>query len=307
VAAWRTPNTSRGVASDVSPASLAWWRSRPWLLVGAGALAGLVVGLLVGTGAGLPVQGEDELSSRSPLAVGTVSEVFVESRAGWDFKLPVFNATAVPVDARLVAFDDSTWTVTSGTAGDLPAGAWGEVPFSVAANCDLPAPGDMKSVRLRLQTPDGSSFAELPLPGRGMALRDYHEAVCASADPVPARELVGVWIVERVYGSDSWLDTNLLARFDRDGSFFADDEAELYTDEVEVWGRYRLEGELLTVDVTDAVFGCVAPSTATWRVTVRDAQMWMVWVRGVCPGDEPGAAWALRRVTHAGGMPREPN
>jgi hypothetical protein len=275
--------------------------------VGAGALVGLVVGLLVGTGTGLPVQVEDEPSSRTPLAVGTVSEVFVESGTQWEFKLPVFNATAAPVDARLVAFDDSTWTVSSGTAEDVGAGAWGEVPFSVAANCDALAPGPMKSVRLRLQTRDGSSFAELPLPGRGLPLRDYHEAVCASADPVPARELVGVWIVETVYGSDSWLGMNLLARFDRDGSFFADDEGELYTDEVEVWGRYRLEGELLTLDVTDAVFGCVAPSTATWRVTVRDAQMWMVWVRGSCPGEEPGAAWVLRRITHAGGMPTPPS
>ena len=39
-------------------------------------------------------------------------------------------------------------------------------------------------------------------------------------------------------------------RFDRDGSFVADAEGELYTDEVEVRGRYRLEGELLTIDVT---------------------------------------------------------
>jgi hypothetical protein len=225
----------------------------------------------------------------------------------WDFQLPVFNATTVPVDARLVAFEDSTLTVRSGTAENLAGGTWGQIPFSVAANCDTPAPGAMVSVRLRLQTGDGSSVAALPLPGRGMALRDYHSTMCASAEQVPARDLVGVWLVNRVYGSDSWLDMNLLLRFDRDGSFFADDEGELYTDEVEVRGRYRLEGELLTIDVTAAGLGCPAPSTATWRVTVRDAQMSMVWVRGVCPGGEAGDARVLRRVGDPGRVPGSPN
>jgi hypothetical protein len=274
-------------------------------------LAGLVVGLLMAESSGLPGQVEDEPSSRTPLAVGTVSEILATSTAGWsdtmpvserDFVLPVFNATAAPVDARLVAFDDSIWTVTSDTAEDLAGGTWGTIPFSVAPNCDALAPGPMKSVRLRLQTRGGSSFADLPLPGRGLALRDYHQAVCATADPISARELVGVWIVDTVYGSDSWLDTNLLVRFDRDGSFFAEDEGELYTDEVEVWGRYRREGELLTIDVTGAVHDCEAPSTATWRATVRDEQMYLVWVRGVCPSGEPGDARVLRRVQY-GEMP----
>ena len=82
----------------------------------------------------------------------------------------------------------------------------------------------MTSVRLRVQARDGSSVAAPPLPGRGSALRDYHRAVCASADPVPASELVGVWIVEKVYGPDAWLVGTRLMRFDRDGSFVADRE-----------------------------------------------------------------------------------
>ena len=171
VAAWRSPRTSRGEASDGPPAPLAWWRSRPWLLVGAGAVAGLVVGLLLGPSTGLPGQVEDEPSSRSPIAVGLVSDVFAESASEWDFELPVFNATAAPVDASLVAFDGATLGVTSDTAQNLAGGTWGTIPFSVAPNCDALAPGPMKSVRLRLQTRGESSFADLPLPGRGLALR----------------------------------------------------------------------------------------------------------------------------------------
>ena len=275
--------------------------------MGAGALAGLVVGLLLGPSTGLPGQVEDEPSSRPPLAVGAVSDVLAESASEFDFELPVFNATAEAVDAKLVAFDDATWTVTSDTAENLAGGTWGTIQFSVAANCDLLAPGPMKSVRLRLQTLEGSSFTALPLPGRGMALRDYHQAVCASADTVPAREVVGVWIVEKVYGSDAWVDETHLMRFEPNGSFAADDEEELYTDEIEVWGSYRLEGELLTIDVTGAVTGCVAPSTATWRVTVRDDRMSMVWVRGVCPSGEPNDLWVVRRVLDADAMPESPN
>ena len=140
-----------------------------------------------------------------------------------------------------------------------------------------------------------------------MALRDYHQAVCASSDMVSPRDLVGFWIVEKVYGSDAWVDETHLMRFERDGAFAADDEEKLYTDEVEVWGRYRLEGELLTIDVTGAVTGCVAPSTATWRVTVRDAQMSMMWVRGVCPSGEPDDVWVVRRVLDAGELPESPD
>ena len=279
--------------------------------MGVAALVGLVVGLLVGTGTGLPLQAADEPSSRSPFAVGLVSDNFAEAASEWDFELPVFNATDAPVDATLVAFDGATLGVTSGTAEDLAGGTWGRIQFSVAANCDALVPGPMQSVRLRVHTGDGTSVTAVPLPGRGLPLRDYHQAMCASADPVPARELVGVWLVEAVYGSDAWLDgRTLLMRFDRDGTFVTDSEGDLFADEVDVRGRYRLEGDLLTIDVTGAVVGCVAPSTATWRVTVRDDEMSMVWVRGVCPSGEPSDAWVLERVMPAGGLPgsrpREP-
>jgi len=158
----------------------------------------------------------------------------------------------------------------------------GQIPFSVAANCDVLFPGPMTSVRLRVQTREGASVPDVALPGRGSALRDYHRAVCASAEPVPASKLVGVWIVEKVYGPDTWLVGTRQLEFERDGSFAADRETG-FSGDVPARGRYRLEGELLTVGVLRND-GCMAPSTATWRVTVRDDQMSMVWVHGVCPG-----------------------
>ena len=173
------------MASDGPPAPLAWWRSRPWLLVGAGALAGLVVGVLVGTRTDLPGQFEDEPSSRSPVVVGLVSDIFAESASEWEFELPVFNATAAPVDATLVGFDGAALGVTSDTAQNLAGGTWGTIQFSVAANCDALVPGPMSSVRLRVHTGAETSVTALPLPGRGLVLRDYHQAMCASARPGP--------------------------------------------------------------------------------------------------------------------------
>jgi hypothetical protein len=270
-------------------------------------LAGLVVGVMVGTRTDLPGQFEDEPSSRSPVVVGLVSDIFAESASEWEFELPVFNATAAPVDATLVGFDGAALGLSSDTAQNLAGGTWGTIQFSVAANCDALVPGPMNSVRLRVHTGAETSVTTLPLPGRGLVLRDYHQAMCASADPVAARDLVGVWVVETVYGSNAWLDgRTLLMRFDRDGTFVTDSEGDLFTEEVDVRGRYRLEGDLLTIDVTGSVVGCLAPSRATWRVTVRDARMSMVWVRGVCPSGEPGHAWVLERVIPASGMPGSP-
>ena len=108
--------------------------------------------------------------------------------------------------------------------------------------------------------------------------------------------------MEKVYGPDTWLVGTRQIRFDRDGSFAADRAGGLSSGDVGARGRYRLEGELLTVGVRRND-GCEAPSTATWRVTVRHDQMSMVWVHGVCPTGERGDAWVLRRVLHAGGLP----
>jgi hypothetical protein len=273
--------------------------------VGAGTLAGLVVGLLVGGTTGLPGRAEDEPPSRSPVTAGVVTEVLEGSVESWDFELPVFNAGGTSVDVSLVSLEGANFALTSGEEEDLAPGTWGTVPFSVAANCDVIGPGPMTSVRLRVQGRDGSSEVTPPLPGRGLALRDYHRAVCASADPVPSSKLVGVWIVEKVYGPDTWLVGTRQLRFERDGSFVADRETGLSSADVPARGRYRLEGELLTVGVLRND-GCMAPSTATWRVTVRNDQMSMVWVHGVCPGGETGDAWVLRRVLRAGGSPGSP-
>ena len=97
-------------------------------------------------------------------------------------------------------------------------------------------------------------------------------------------------------------------RFDRDGTFVTDSEGDLFSEEVDVRGRYRLEGDLLTIDVTGSVVGVSAPSRATWRVTVRDEhRISMVWVRGVCPSGEPGDAWVLEARHASRGMPGSPN
>jgi hypothetical protein len=105
--------------------------------------------------------------------------------------------------------------------------------------------------------------------------------------------------VEKVYGPDTWLVGTRQIRFDRDGSFVTNREDGLSSDDVGARGRYRLEGELMTVGVFRND-GCAAPSTATWRVTVRNDKMSMVWIHGVCPGGDRGDAWVLRRVLQRG-------
>ena len=291
---------------DPSAASQGRTRSRLWLLVGAGTLAGLVVGVLVGVlvvaSTGLSGRAEGKPSPGSPVVAGVVTEATAGSPGGYDFELPVFNASSAPVDVRLVSFKGSNFALTSGTEPDLAPRTWGTIPFSVDANCDATGPGPMTSVRLRVNARDGSSVVAPRLPGSGSVVRGYHRAVCASADPVPTSELVGTWIVEKVYGADAWPDRTRQIRFSQDGSFVTTRRGEQSSDQVSARGRYRLDGELLTVGVFQND-GCAAPSTATWRVTVRKDEMSMVWVRGVCPGGEPGDAWVVRRVLSAGGLP----
>jgi hypothetical protein len=256
---------------------------------------GVVVGALVGVSTDLTGRAEGKSSPRSPVAAGVVTEALVGSPEGWDFELPVFNASSAPVDVELVSLEGANFALTSGVEPNLAPGTWGAVPFSVVANCDVVGAGPMTSVRLRVQAQDGSTVAASPLPGSGSAVRAYHRAVCASADPVPTSELVGVWTVEKVYGPDTWLVGTRQIRFDRDGSFVTTRREGLSSDDVAARGRYRLEGELLTVGVFRND-GCAAPSTATWRVTVRNDQMSMVWIHGVCPGGDRGDAWILRRA-----------
>lgn len=302
MAAWRSPSTSHEVASDGSPAPQEWWRSRLWLLVGAAVVVSLVVGLGVGLLVGASTlstgRAEGKPAPKAPVAAGVVTEAAEGSTGGWVFELPVFNATTGPVDVRLVSLAGAKFGLTSGEETNLAPGTWGTVPFSVDANCDVASPGALTSARLRVRAADGSSVAAPPLPDKGAAVRGYHRAVCASADPVPASELVGAWTVEKVYGWDTWLVGTRQIRFERDGTFVTDRGGGLTSGSVGARGRYRLEGELLTVGVFRND-GCQAPSTATWRVTVRNDQMSMVWIHGVCPGGQPGDAWVLRRVLNA--------
>ena len=67
--------------------------------------------------------------------MGPVSDIFAESASEWEFELPVFNATAAPVDATLVAFDGAALGVTSDTAQNLAGGTWDRI--SVLRRCEL--------------------------------------------------------------------------------------------------------------------------------------------------------------------------
>ena len=264
-------------------------------------VVGLGVGLLVGAGTVSTGRAEGKAAPRAPVAAGVVTEAAAGSTGGWVFELPVFNSTTGPVDVRLVSLEGAKFGLTSGEETNLAPGTWGAVPFSVDANCDVASPGALTSARLRVRAADGSSVSAPPLPDRGAAVRGYHRAVCASADPIPSRELVGVWTVEKIYGRDTWLVGTRQIRFERDGTFATDRRGGLTSgSSVGARGRYRLEGELLTVGVFRND-GCQAPSTATWRVTVRNDQMSMVWIHGVCPGGKPGDAWVLRRTLQGAG------
>ena len=66
--------------------------------------------------------------------------------------------------------------------------------------------------------------------------------------------------MEKVYGPDTWLVGTRQIRFERDGSFVVDRRGGLSADGVGARGRYRLEGELLTVGVYRSG-GCQASTT----------------------------------------------
>ena len=138
MAAWRSPSTSHEVASDGSPAPREWWRSRPWLLVAAAVvvslLVGLMVGLLVGASTVSTGRAEGKPAPKAPVAAGVLTEAVEGSPGGWDFELPVFNATTGPVDVSLVSMEGAKFGLTSGDETDLAPGTWGTVPFSVVAN-----------------------------------------------------------------------------------------------------------------------------------------------------------------------------
>jgi hypothetical protein len=196
-----------------------------------------------------------------------------------------------------MASEGAAWAVTTDRSDTIAAGSWGAVPFTIGANCDVRAPKKSSSVRLRIGTRGDRSLTDLPLPGGAKTLRDYHVVMCATEDDlVGPGDLVGVWMLEKVYGPDRNLVGVAMLRLGQDGSFAIDPQGGVLSGDVLARGTYRLEGEELTLDVEGGGYGCDAPEQVTWRVRISEDVMSMVWVRGVCPDGEQGDAWVMRRV-----------
>jgi hypothetical protein len=242
------------------------------------------------------------------VAVGPIRVVLEGPADGADFELPVFNSLNTRVDATLLALEGGGSPLRSETTGRIAPGTWAEIPFSISPNCDSRGRRPVPLVKLGLRTSDDRVEQSLPLPEEGKVLLDYHEAFCASGPTIRPSQLHGVWMVEDVYGPDTYLAGVHLMRFGRDGSFVADPEGGLDTDDVGVRGRYRLVNELLDIDV-EGGYGCDSPAHVTWRVSLNENDnqlMSMVWIRGDCPDGAPGDVWVVRRVLQAAGVPKEP-
>lgn len=283
--------------------------SRPWTVLAALAAACLGVGLVLGL---VVARGPDFLSSDAAhkgddaptsVTLGTIVQAHDSAMTGWDFELPVHNASGRPVDAELRAFEGISSPFSSEPARQIAPGAWRVIKFSAPANCDDPVAGAVTTIRLRVRDATGPSDVTLPLPGEGRALAEYDRAVCGSGVPVTPGQLVGIWILERAYGPNMDLAGSLLLRFSRDGAFRADPEGELLTEDSAIRGRYRLRGQVLTISVRNS-FGCGAPANQTWGLS-RDAldRLSMVWTTGSCPEGQEGNVWVLRRVLRDEGLP----
>jgi hypothetical protein len=284
------------------------WRSPTWVFVGVAAAAGLAVGLVVGERTHLIGAGSSSSDGTvaGPLTAGPVGQITEGPGQRWDFELPVFNSADQEVDARLVAFGSFPSPLLGATVENLSPGTWGVIPFSVTPNCDKRAPRALTTVRVRVQAPDGGSVTELPLPGEGEVLLDHHRTFCANANPVDPADIAGVWMVEKVYGKDTDLVEPRVMRFNPDGSFVADQQGELFTEDADQRGTYRVEGELLVVEVAGGYL-CRAGAEVVWRVTSDGSdRMSMVWVRGDCADGAQGDAWVAQRVLRDTGLPKQP-
>jgi hypothetical protein len=227
--------------------------------------------------------------------------------AGADFELPVYNSTNAHVDVTLLALEGASSSLSSDTKRDISPGEWTVLPFSVSPNCDRVGRRPIPSVKLRLRTAVDRSETSLPLPEQGKVLLDYQTAICAVGPTIGPRQLLGVWILQDVYGPDTYLSGLHLMRFSRDGSFAADPEGGVDSRDVAVRGHYRLRNELLTIEM-DRGYACAAGTHVTWRLALDDNDhqlMSMVWINGNCPDGAPGDLWVARRVLRPAGIPKE--
>lgn len=239
-----------------------------------------------------------------PLAIGPVVDRPDAPDGPWVFEVPVHNGSSAPVRARLAALDGIVDTVRPERRTVIAPGTWAGVAFTLAVNCDSPASEPIGHLRLALEGEGVRDEARLPLPGEGQVLLDYHRDLCRDGAPSDAGDLQGVWILDRAYGEDLQGFLGLMLwRFGRDGSFRADPEGGLLTDDTALRGTYSVAGDLLTIDVQGG-YGCGAAGEVVWRLDVRgDDRMTLGWVRGACPDGQEGDVWVLRRVLLDRGLP----
>ena len=278
----------------------------PIAAVAAAALViGLVLGVLVGDRSDLLTSGSSKAAAGpAAVSVGAIQQFPLRASTGWDFELPVYNATDAPLDADLVALEGLVTPFTSDRAKQVGPGSWGVIRFSATPNCEAPPPSSVSSVRLRLDGQGGRSEVTRPLPEGGKALVEHDQALCGLGTPVGAERLAGVWIVERAYGPDMYLAGTYLMRFTRGGSYAADPEGRLFSGDPAIRGTYRVRGEILEITTRNSS-GCGVGTKATWRATFDAVgRLTMVYLNGDCPEGDQGVVWVSRRALQDEGLPR---
>ena len=138
-------------------------------------------------------------------------------------------------------------------------GARSSSPSPRTATCLPPASGAPLSrfgSGCRPGTDRPSPLCRFPIGA--LPLRDYHQAVCASADPVPARSssASGSWKGLR---TDAWLDGTPWCGSTATASFAADSEGDLARRSRRARAGIGSRAKLLTIDVTGSVDGGAWP------------------------------------------------
>jgi hypothetical protein len=281
------------------------------------AIGCLVAGFLAGDRADLFYDGPqmtdasaEPSTPRPPVAVGMISKSYeaTDSSTGFDFELPVLNSSMEDIWVRGVAVVGLAAPVTTDYGPKVSPGAWEVLEFEAPADCSRPLPIEVFEVGLRVETPSGIDDVEVRLPyGGAAALLEYQRAVCTRAAPLDRGDLTGVWALQTVYGPETYMEGELLMRFNRDGSYAVDWEDGLFSRDVDVWGTYRIMGRLLTLMPRGGAV-CGFGDNSMWRpaVDAEEGLLTMVWLGGGCPDGE-GSVWIARRVLLASGLPEKPS
>jgi hypothetical protein len=268
------------------------------LLIGVAA-ASVALGFMVGMPSDVLLGRGVMEGASAPVAAGAVDLV-----AGpWDepvFRVPVFNAGEEEIEVTIVGLRGWASRPRTATAETIAPDAWEAVRFSARPDCASP-PAALGAVYLRVTTATTRYDRAVALPGRAAALVDYHTAVCALRVPMQPRHLLGLWLVEEVYGRLRLLEGRHLIRFDGDGTFVAYCEGHRFPGSRGVWGRYTLDRSVLTTE-TEGINGdaCLPGEKATWRATsFPDGRLHLAFLHGSGRPDHPGEVWVARRVlTH---------